>query len=155
MPGTITIREYDLRKLRQILQKIPSQEAVTSAFEIDDENEIKDQIEKHPEDVEKGLTVIERECQTSEGPMDFLTKDRNGIHTVIEVKVEADDTAITQVMRYIRAYKSKKKLRKIRGIIVAERFKKRCVEHAKELTKMGFDLSLYQCRKTLSFLKLS
>jgi len=153
-PGTISIREYDIKKLKEILQEIPSQEAVIIALEIHGEDEIKDYIEKRPGDIEEGLTIVERECQTSNGPMDFLAKDKNGIHTVIEVKMEADDTTVTQVRRYIRAYKSDKKVAKVRGIIVAEDFKKRCIEDAEELIQLGLDLSLYKCKKTFNFARL-
>ena len=153
-PRTLSFFDQDAKKLKEILQKIPSQEAVTIALEIHGENETKDYIEKNPEAIEEGLSIIERECQTLSGPMDFLAKDKNGIYTVMEVKMEADDTTVTQIRKYIQAFKSNKKVAKVRGIIVAEDFKKSCIEDTAELTQLGFNLNLYKCKKTFNFAKL-
>jgi Holliday junction resolvase-like predicted endonuclease len=150
-PGALSIREYDIKKLQKILQEIPSEETVSITLEIHSEDEIKDYLEKHPGDVEEGLVLIQREYPTSTGPMDFLTKDKNGVHTVIEVKMEADDTTVTQIRRYMRAFKREKKVANIRGIIVAEEFNPRCIEDVAELAQHGFDLRLYKCRKKFHF----
>lgn len=106
-PGTILIKQYDFRKLKRSLQNVPSQESVTKTLEIHDENEIKDYMETHLEDVEKGLRLIKREYPTSEGPMDFLAKDKGGVDVVIEVKMEADDSAVAQVRKYMRSFKKR------------------------------------------------
>jgi len=124
-PGTISIRRYDIEKLMKILENIPSQETVNKALEIQSEDEIKDYIEKHPTEIEEGLKIIRREYPTSTGPMDFLAKDKDGIDTIIEVKRRADDTTVTQLRRYMRSYRRDSKVKKVRGIIVAEEFKKK------------------------------
>jgi hypothetical protein len=153
-PGTISIRQYDMRKLKKILQNIPSQETVTKALEIHDEDEIKDYMERHLEEVEKGLIVIKREQPTSEGPMDFLAKDKDDINTVIEVKMMADDATVTQLRRYMRSFKRDAKISKVRGIIVAEEFTKRCGDDVRELNDHGMDILLYKCRKKFGFSRL-
>jgi predicted Mrr-cat superfamily restriction endonuclease len=153
-PGTIAIRQYDMAKLKRILQKIPSQETVTKALEIHDEDEIKDYMERHLEELEKGLTVIKREQQTSEGPMDFLAKDKRGVYAAIEVKIEADDATVSQLRRYMRSFKEDTKASKVDGIIVAEGFTKRCVDDVRELSDHGMDIALYKCRKKFGFTKL-
>jgi hypothetical protein len=154
-PGTISVSEYDRKKLYAILQKIPSQETVIKALEIQNEDEIKDYMEKHLDEVESNLTLIERECETSSGPMDFLAKDRRGTHTVIEVKMQADDTTATQIRRYMRSFKNDKRISKVRGIIVAQVFTKIGVDEARELIEHGYQLSLVKCKKKFEFVALS
>jgi len=59
------------------LKGIPSEEIMTKALEIESEDEIKDYMEKHLGEVEEGLVLVEHECMTSSGPMDFLAIDRS------------------------------------------------------------------------------
>ena len=153
-PGTLSIREYDIKKLQQILQEIPSEETVTKALEIESEDEIKDYMEKHLEDVENGLTLVKREYMTSSGPMDFLAKDKQGIDIIVEVKMKADDTTVTQARRYMRSYKRDLKVATVRGIIVAEKFTKRCIDDVQELRHLGLDICLFKCKKKFDFVKV-
>jgi len=153
-PGTISIREYDIKKLRQILQEVPSEETVTKALEIESEDEIKDYMEKHIEDVEDGLTLVEREHMTSSGPMDFLAKDKQGTDVIIEVKKRADDTAVTQTRRYMRSFRRDQNVTTVRGIIVAEKFTKRCIDDVQELSQLGLDIRLSKCKKKFDFVQL-
>jgi RecB family endonuclease NucS len=126
--------------LKEELKKIPSDETVTKALEIQSEDEIKDYIEKYPSDLEENLKIIQREYPTSTGPMDFLAKDKNGVDTVIEVKMKADDITVTQIRRYMRAHKQEKGIDKIKGIIVAEEFTSRFSEEMAELVGHGYGL---------------
>lgn len=153
-PGTISIRKYDVKKLKKTLQNVPSQETMTQTLEIHDEDEIKDYMEKHMKEIERGLTVVKREQSTSEGPMDFLAKDKDGVDTVIEVKMVADDSTVTQLRRYMRSFKQDRRITKLRGVIVAEEFKKRCVDDVRDLSEHGINLALYKCRKKFGFSKL-
>jgi Holliday junction resolvase-like predicted endonuclease len=150
-PGTIAIRDYDLRKLRDALAEIPSEEQVSKAMEVKDEDEIKDYMEAHLQELEECLSIIQREYQTSTGPMDFLARDKSGTDVVIEVKMRADDTTVTQTRRYMRSYRKDKRIAKIRGIIVAQEFTQRCLDDAEELKDVGFDLTLLKCRKAFNF----
>ena len=147
--GTISTCEFDLKKLKETLQKVPSQEMVTKALEIKNEDEIKDYMERHLEDVEEGLTLVEREHSTSIGPMDFLAKDKNDNQTVIEVKVKAHEKAVGQTLAYMQAYKEQSNVKDIRGIIVAEEFTLKCKKAAK-----ASDLDLSKCKKKFVFEKL-
>jgi RecB family endonuclease NucS len=133
------------------MQDIPTQETVTKALEIHDEDEIKDYMEKHLEEIEKGLKVVKREHQTSEGPMDFLAKDKEGANVVIEVKMVADDPTVTQLRRYMRSFKRDAKTSKIKGMIVAKEFTKRCVDDVMELREHGMDIAIYKCWKRFGF----
>lgn len=154
-PGTLAIRDYDIKKLRLALQKIPTEETMTKTLEIHGEDEINDYMEKHLEDVEKGLKLLQREYPINSDRMDFLAKDQNGMDTVIEVKTTADDSAVTQVRRYMRMYKNSKGVAQVRGLIVAEEFTKRCLEEVDELTGHGFNLRLYKCKKRFDFSRIS
>lgn len=152
LQGTISIRSYDRAKLEKALKDIPSHETVTKALEIHDEDEIKDYMEKHLNEVEPDLELVKREHATSEGPMDFLAKDKNGFHVVIEVKMAADDSSVTQLRRYMRAYKEDKgNAAKIRGVLVAENLSKRCLDDIKDLNDHGMNIAVYKCSKKFGF----
>lgn len=155
--GAIAIQEFaelDKEKLREKLMKIPSQTVVTKALEIHGEDEIKEYMEKNMGDVEKGLELVERESSTSDGPMDFLSRDKQGTDVVVEVKIEAKDSTVSQLRRYMRAYKKDNKMSKVRGMIVAEKFTKGCLDDVSELKEHGMDVSLVRCRKKFDFSQL-
>jgi len=154
IPGTISLKPYNKIKFEKAIQSIPSQETVTKALEIHDEDEIKDYMEKHIGEIEKGLVLIEREYQTSTGPMDFLAKDKDGVSTVIEVKMKADDHTITQLRRYMRSFKNDSGKAKVRGIVVAEEFSKTSLDDAKEHRDLGMDIRVCKCRKQFGFERL-
>jgi len=153
-PGTIAIRQYDKKKLKQILQKIPSEETITKALEIESEDEIKDYMEKHFGEIEEGLTLIQREYPVATDRMDFLAKDKQGTDVVVEVKMKADDATVTQTRRYMRSLKRDKKVARVRGMIVAEEFMKRCIDDVQELRQLGLDISLFRCKKKFDFVKV-
>jgi predicted Mrr-cat superfamily restriction endonuclease len=152
--GTISIIQYDRAKLEKALNGVPSHETVTKALEIHDEDEIQEYIEKNIEEIEKGLKLVKREQPTSEGPMDFLAKDEKGFNVIIEVKISSDDSTVTQLRRYIRAYKRDTGTAKIRGMIVAENFSKRCIDDVKDLNDYGLNIVLYRCMKKFGFIRV-
>ncbi len=155
--GTIAVRNYDIKKLKEELQKIPSEETVSIALEISNEDEIKDYIEKHLGEIEEGLVLVAREYSTTSGPMDFLAKDGRELHAVIEVKVKADDTTVTQLRRYMRSFRNDAKVgkdQKIRGLIVAQEFTKHCIDDAREMKDAGYDIQLRRCKKSFVFEEL-
>ncbi len=151
IPGTISAKPYDRAKIDKALKLVPSQETVTKTLEIHDEGEIKDYMEKHIGEIEKGLVLIGREYPTSTGPMDFLAKDKDGINTVIEAKRKADDHAVTQLRRYMRSYKNDSGMSEVRGIIVAEEFSKPCLDDVKEHCDLGMNIRAFKCRKQFGF----
>ncbi len=156
--GTIAIRPYNVNKLTDLLQKIPTEETITKALEVVSEDEIKDYMESHLGEVEDGLQLVKREFETSSGPMDFLAKDKRGTRTVIEVKIKGDDHTVTQLRRYIRSMRNDETVPgddKIRGIIVAQELTQRCIEETKEMKELGVDILLYKCRKKFFFSQYS
>lgn len=154
LTGTISAKPYGIDKVKKAISSIPSQETVTKALEIHDENEIKEYMEKHMSEVEKGLTLVGREFQTSTGPMDFLARDKDGTSTVIEVKMKADDHTVTQLRRYMRSHKNDSGKPKVRGIVVAEEFSKTALDDVKEHCDLGMDIRACKCRKQFGFERL-
>jgi RecB family endonuclease NucS len=86
--------------------------------------------------------------------MDFLTKDKDGIDTVIEVKMKADDHTVTQLRRYMRSHKNDSGKSKVRGIIVAEEFSKTALDDVKEHCDLGIDIQACRCKKQFGFERL-
>jgi hypothetical protein len=147
LPGTIHIFEYDFDKLKRSLGTVPPEESRQKVLEIEDEDEIKDYLEKNPEDVEKGLVIVKREHELPVGSVDFLAKDSRGVHALIEVKVKADDSAAGQILGYLQSYKEEESAQKeIRGMVVAEEFTDRCKKALK-----SSNVVLYRCRKRFEF----
>jgi len=145
LPGTIHIFEYDLAKLKESLEKIPSDEVEEKAVEAVDEDEIKEYLETHPTQLEEGLVIVKREHKLSVGTVDFFAKDGHGMDTLIEVKIKADDSVVGQLLGYMQAHREAQ-AKDVRGIVVAERFTERCKKAVK-----GLNVTLYECRKTFNF----
>jgi predicted Mrr-cat superfamily restriction endonuclease len=149
LPGTIHIFERNeeyINILKQGLRKLPTEEIRRTILEVENEDEIKNYILSNPSDLEEGLSELKPEHQTSVGNVDFLGKDKNGISVVIEVKVNASDSVIGQLLGYMQAYKEESRDENLRGIIVAENFTERCKRAAK-----ASGLRLYKCEKRLVF----
>lgn len=150
LPGAIHVFEYDFEKLMKSLNAIPKEEMREKILEVESEDEIKEYLRKRPRDLEEGLEIVQSEYETSAGPMDFLAKDKDGKPVVIEVKVKAGDSAVGQILGYIRAYEEEKNIENVRGIIVAEKFEDRC----RKATK-GLNLNLYECKLKFDFAKIN
>ena len=150
-PGTLLVREYSLAKLKKSLKDIPSQDIVSKALQIQNEKEIKDYIEDHIDTLEKGLILIKREYRINSDSMDFLAKDDQGTPVVIEVKVKATESAISQIRKYMRAYKKDQAVDSIRGIVVAQHFSKGFIDDMEDLREHNYDIKAIKCRKTFAF----
>jgi len=149
LPGTIHVFDYDFGKLKESLDRVPSEEVQERVVEVTDEDEIKSYLRRNPHDLEEGLTIIEPEHEVSVGAVDFLAKDNRGTDTLVEVKVEAKDDVVGQILGYMQAYKEEKGAKEIRGIVVAEQFTERCKKAFK-----GLNVTLYQCKKRFDFTAL-
>lgn len=66
--------------------------------------------------IEEGLKYIGRQVPVEGGRIDILARDRNGILTIIELKVEEDKDLIWQCLYYPEAIKEKYKVAKVRMI---------------------------------------
>lgn len=148
--GTISFlnKPYDIDRLRKELETIADK--VEPILEIENEEEIKDYISHHAGEIESGLTIVKREYDTDTGVADFLARDAHGKDCIIEVKVSARDSVIGQIMGYMNSHR-KKAPNSLRGIIVAQEFSERCKSAAAE----NPNLSLYQCKKSFHFNRIS
>ncbi len=150
--GTIKILDYDIdvNKLREDLDKITLAEASRETIlKVTGEDEIKKYLKTHLGELEEGLTLKEVEYGVSVGNIDILAEDKNGLPVVIEVKVEADDSAIGQILGYVQAYNEESRVKQVRGLIVAQDFTERCKKAAKRV-----NIQLYECRKTFMLRRL-
>lgn len=92
-----------------------------------DEGLIRDGTEAHlqawlaeyPEVLGEGYTLVEREFNTGNGPVDLLVKDNQGQYIAVEVKRVAMLGAVGQVKRYIDALNDKPEFEGSKGIVVA------------------------------------
>lgn len=68
---------------------------------IDLEKTLEDWVEKHPDLVEPGLTVLARQLSTDGGPLDLLCLDADGRLVIVELKrADAYRVALAQVFDY-------------------------------------------------------
>jgi len=155
--GTLHVLfEYENQEFEKIKEQIRKISQLPSEMEevgersltIESENQIKDYLEGKIDELEEGLTMVEREKEVSVGVMDFLAEDKNKNPVVIEVKKVADDATIGQILGYMRAYEEEN-TKNVRGIIVAEEFAERCKKAVK-----GQNISLYKCKLKFEFIKI-
>ncbi|MEM2619415.1 MAG: endonuclease NucS [Candidatus Hadarchaeales archaeon] len=103
-----------------------AEEVETEAVPFEAEAELRDFLCKHPEAIERGLSLEEGgvEYQTDVGRIDLLCRDENGHFVVVELKkTEASDKALGQLLRYMGWIKEKKAGgKKVRGILITHEF---------------------------------
>lgn len=86
------------------------------------ERDLEDQIVHHLEELELGLSLVDRQVITGVGRIDVLARSARGETVIIELKAgEAGDSAIGQIARYIGWYASKES-RQPRAILIAGSF---------------------------------
>lgn len=68
--------------------------------DLKDEKELEDLIKKNPEQIEKGLKVIANQVITPKGRIDLLCVDKEGVLTIVELKVDQDDDHLKQAINY-------------------------------------------------------
>lgn len=86
------------------------------------EREFSDRLAMHPERIEPGLDIIEREYRTPAGPIDLLCRDRRRQLVAVEVKRRlADNSALRQLRFYLHHLEQMPewRRRRPRGILVA------------------------------------
>lgn len=79
---------------------------------------------KHPELIEKGLNVIEKQKKISASSIDILAKDPNNKYVLIELKKDtANKKALDQILEYMNQFSREYKvnIQELRGIIVCEK----------------------------------
>jgi len=87
------------------------------------EKDLQEFISRNLNSLEEGLTLMQKEHQTSVGRVDVLAEDRDGTPVVIELKVgTAKKEVLGQILSYMASIKQEKGVEKVRGIIVANDF---------------------------------
>lgn len=85
------------------------------------EKDLEDYLIEHPELIEAGLKLVDRQCRIEVGAIDMLCRAANGDQVVIELKkVRASDKVFGQICRYIgciRAHHAKGG-KAVRGYII-------------------------------------
>lgn len=97
------------------------------ALELDDPGLVRDGTENHlqewladnPSALGGDYTLIGREYETGNGPVDLLVQDAHGIYIAVEVKRVAMLTSVDQIGRYVNALKEKKGFEDVRGMVAA------------------------------------
>lgn len=74
--------------------------------------------------ISAGLTLIRREYPTAIGPVDMLCRDAEGKATAIEVKRNGEIDGVEQLTRYLEFLNQDPRLRPVRGVLVAQTFKR-------------------------------
>jgi hypothetical protein len=69
-------------------------------IEIDEERELENLVVKDPESVEDGLKYLTHQRQANGKFIDVLAVDRDGVLTVVELKVGEEDEMLFQAMEY-------------------------------------------------------
>lgn len=78
-----------------LVTKMPLEEA-----DLDDEQELEYLLKKDPEQIEKGLRVIANQVITPKGRIDLLCVDKEGVLTVVELKLDQDEDHLKQAINY-------------------------------------------------------
>jgi hypothetical protein len=144
--GTLNVFDYNIKKLKNFLIQIPSEDIEEKMYEIKNEDEIKKNLKKKL--VELGFNDVKSEFELIGGPIDFFAKDENGISVLIEVKIKAGEDAVGQLLRYIGSYEKDKKITNVRGILIAKEFTQGC-RMAVAGSKQNIELYKYEIQPRL------
>jgi len=97
------------------------------ALTLDDPGLVRDGTEDHlqawladnPEALGEGFTLVSREYQTGDGPVDLLVRDKEGNPVAVEVKRIAMITAVDQASRYLGGLKDTEGFENVRSMVAA------------------------------------
>lgn len=65
-----------------------------------EERKLEHEIMKNPQAVENGLVPLDHQVPAGTGKIDILAVDSGGIFTILELKVNEDDSALMQILEY-------------------------------------------------------
>ena len=83
------------------------------------ECELENFLEQHPELIEEGLRVIQRQKKIDRGVIDLFCQDKNEKYVVIEIKLKPTNAAIAQIAKYLLSLQKQGIAKgKLRGILV-------------------------------------
>lgn len=113
------------------------------AFKIS-ENMLEKYLYKHLNLIEEGLIPIKRQFLIRDGRLDILAKDKNGIYTIIELKVENDTDLIFQCIYYTTQFKIEKNVSNVRFITISTEYSYSVLNSLKQL-KEDYNVESYIC----------
>lgn len=102
-------------------------DAIDYKVEVSNEKQVQNYIWNNKENIllEDGLNITNREHDTGAGFVDFFGIDKEKVPVLIEVKLNASDSAIGQLVGYMQAIKEKVGYDNVRGILVTQDFSSR------------------------------
>lgn len=95
-----------------------------------DEAELQEYLAQDPTVMEPGLTLVQREYNTTIGPVDLLCLDEDGIAVIVEVKRHGHINGVDQLLRYLEVLQSDTSYTKYRGLYVAPTFQPNALVYA-------------------------
>ena len=78
---------------------------------------------EHPEHLEAGMELLEREYATDIGPVDLLCRDGEGRVVAVEIKRRGEIDGVEQLTRYLEFLNRDPVLAPVRGILAAQAVK--------------------------------
>lgn len=94
--------------------------------------------------IEEGLVPIKRQYMIRDGRIDILAKDKEGIYTIIELKVENDTDLIFQCIHYTSQLKLEKKVSKVRIITISPEYTYGILNSLKQIS-IDYNVESYVC----------
>lgn len=84
------------------------------------EAQMQEALAQHPELIEPGLTLLDRELLVESGGIDLYARDQQGQFVVVELKRgKATQNAVSQLARYVRSVEGMMGAGRVRGILAA------------------------------------
>lgn len=146
--GTLRIFQYDFSEIEESLKEIPESSMFGRIITVESEEQIKNYIINNHKELDENFELVGSEVETSVGNIDVLGKIGDE-YVVVEIKRQASDSAVGQILGYMSAFKEENKLHSIRGIILAEDFDPRV-----KMAVRSLNVSLYQCRLKFEITKM-
>lgn len=97
----VTIHEFIMQTEAELIENDPKTQKDGT------EMHLQEWLSKHPEVLGKDFTIVAREYDTSEGPVDLLALDSEGRPVAVEIKRTAMRDAVDQCKRYVDGLKAK------------------------------------------------
>lgn len=109
-----------------------------------DEDILEKYIYKNLDLIEPGLQPIKKQYIIKDGRIDILARDKNGIYTIIELKVENDTDLIFQCVHYPSQLKLEKNLSEVRMITISPEYTYGVLNSIKQLA-LHSNIESYIC----------
>jgi len=144
IPGALKTLEYDFSVIEKELDKVPEEAEKEKVLDVESEEQMRLYFKNNIKQLEPDLVALD-ERDTSVGQVDILAK-AGDFFVIIELKRNAADSAIGQLLGYMGAIKEDKTTDKVRGIIIAESITNRIKKAIEFLNTFDLNISLYTCK---------